>query len=301
MRPNLTQIRSFVAIAKAGSFTGAARAVHLSQPALTVQIRQLEALLGVRLIDRNTRSVSLTRIGREVAPIFERVLHELDSVVAGARELASKRHGVVRLACLPSFAASALPRVIAAFRVQHPAVQFVLRDGVGSKIVALVKADAVDFAIAGGEVADPDLTSTPLMSDRLHAVYRSPHVLDREKTITADVLTRVPLILMDEDSTVRAVTDRAFRLAGQQVKPFIEATYMATAVGMVRAGLGVALLPSTAAEAKPSGRVKSRPVSGKSFVRPIVVVRKAGRTLPPASEAFLATIAKTAMHGWQAG
>src|SRR3974390_1708754 len=287
MRPNLAQIRSFVAIAKAGSFTGAARTIHPSQPALTVQIRQLEALLGVRLIDRNTRSVNLTRVGRELAAIFERVLHDLDSVVTGAQELASKRHGVVRLACLPSFAASVLPSAIVAFRARHPAVQFVLRDGVGGKVVALVKADAVDFAIAGGEIEDPELASAILMSDRLHAVYRSPHALDREKTITAEALARQPLILMDEESTVRAITDRAFRQAGRPVKPIIEATYMATAVGMVRAGLGVPLLPSTANEAKPAGRLKSRPVAGKNFERPIFVVRKAGRTLPPASEAFL--------------
>lgn len=297
MRPNLAQIRSFVAIAKAGSFTGAARTIHLSQPALTVQIRQLELLLGVRLIDRDTRSVNLTRIGRELAPIFERVLHELDSVIAGAQQLASKRHGVVRLACLPSFAASVLPPAIVAFRRQHPAVQFVLRDGVGGKVVALVKADAVDFAIAGGEIEDPELAANILMRDRLHAVYRSPHALDREKTITAEALARHPLILMDEDSTVRAITNRAFREAACAVKPVIEATYMATAVGMVRVGLGVALLPSTANESRPTGRLKSRPIAGKNFERPIFVVRKAGRTLPPTSDAFLTMLSELTTRG----
>lgn len=294
MRPNLTQIRSFVAIAKAGSFTGAAHTIHLSQPAITVQMRHLEALLGVRLIDRNTRSVNLTRVGRELAPIFERVLHELDSVIAGAQELASKRHGVVRLACLPSFAASVLPAAIVAFRAQHPAVQFVLRDGVGGKVVALVKADAVDFAIAGGEIEDPELSAAILMRDRLHAVYRSPHPLDREKIITVETLAHQSLILMDTESTVRAITDRAFREAARPVKTVIEATYMATAVGMVRAGLGVALLPSTANEAKPTGRLKSRPIAGKNFERPIFVVRKAGRTLPPASQAFLTMLSGSA-------
>jgi DNA-binding transcriptional LysR family regulator len=108
------------------------------------------------------------------------------------------------------------------------------------------------------------------------------------------MLARQPLILMDEESTVRAMTNRAFREAGKPVKPVIETTYMATAVGMVRAGLGVALLPSTASEAKPAGRVKSRPVAGKNFERPIFVVRKAGRTLPPASEAFVTMLLGTA-------
>src|SRR5581483_6175300 len=101
-----------VAIAKLGSFTRAARAIHLSQPALTVQIRELEAALQVKLFDRNTRSVHLTRIGRELAPTFERMLQELDNVVGGAKALASKSYGIVRLGCLPSLAAAVVPHAV---------------------------------------------------------------------------------------------------------------------------------------------------------------------------------------------
>jgi len=291
MNPSLPQIRSFVAIAKLGSFTRAARAVNLSQPALTVQIRQLESVLDVKVLDRNTRSVRLTRVGEELVPVFERLLHELDAVVAGAKELASKSHGIVRLACLPSFAATLLPAAIVAFRAKHPGVQFVLKDGVGRRIINWVKTGDADFALAGGEVNDPELHTAVLMRDRLHAIYLSPHPLDKEKTIAAESLMRHPLILMDEESTVRQVVDRAFAERGLAIKPAIEATYMATAVGMVRAKLGVALLPSTAIEARPVGRLRSRPIEGRSFWRSIFIVRRAGRTLPPASESFLAMLA----------
>ncbi len=291
MTPNLAQIRSFIAIAKSGSFTRAALTLNLSQPALTVQIRQLEAVLNVKILDRNTRSVRLTRVGEELVPVFERLLHELDSVVSGAKELASKSHGIVRLACLPSFAAALLPATIVAFRARHPGVQFVLKDGVGRRIVNWVKSDIVDFGIAGGEVNYPELHTSVLTRDRLHAIYLAPHPLDKEKAITAESLMRHPLILMDEDSTVRQVVDRAFHERGLTVKPAIEATYMSTAIGMVRARLGVALLPSTAIEASPAGRLRSRPIEGKNFWRSIFIVRKVGRTLPPASEAFLAMLA----------
>ena len=95
----------------------------------------------------------------------------------------------------------------------------------------------------------------------------------------------------DGNSTVRQVVDRAFHKRGLTVKPAIEATYMSTAVGMVKARLGAALLPSTAIEASPVGRLRSRPIEGKNFWRSIFIVREVGRTLPPASEAFLATLA----------
>ncbi len=290
MNPNLAQIRSFVAIAKLGSFTRAARVVNLSQPALTVQIRQLESVLNVKILDRNTRSVRLTRVGEELVSVFDRLLDELDSVVIGAKDLAAKRLGVVRLACLPSFAATMLPKAIVAFRARHRGVQFVLKDGVGRKIVSLVKSEVVDFGIAGGDVSDPDLHTKVLTRDRMHAIYLAPHALEKEKKITAEALARQPLILMDEDSTVRQVVDRAFEKSGQSVKPALEATYMSTAIGMVRAKLGVALLPSTAIEARASGRMRSRPIEGRDFRRSIFIIRKVGRSLPPASESFLSAL-----------
>lgn len=290
MGPNFAQIRSFLAIAKHGSFTRAARALNLSQPALTVQIRQLEDVLNVRVLDRNTRTVQVTRIGKELVPVFERILNELDSVVGGVKKLASKSHGIVRLACLPSFAETILPAAIVKFRGRHPSIQFVLKDGVGRKIVQLVKTDAVDFGIAAGQINDPELETSVLTQDRIHAIYLAPHPLERERKITAENLTNYPLIMMDEDSTVRQVVDRALLNLRLTIKPAIEATYMSTAVGMARARLGVALLPSTAIEAHGLGRLKSRPIEGKYFRRSIFVVRKKGRSLPPASESFLSTL-----------
>jgi DNA-binding transcriptional LysR family regulator len=290
MGPNFAQIRSFLAIAKHGSFTRAARALNLSQPALTVQVRQLEDVLNVRVLDRNTRTVQVTRVGRELVPVFERVLSELDSIVVDVKKLASKSHGIVRLACLPSFAETILPAAIVKFRGRHPSIQFVLKDGVGRKIVQLVKTDAVDFGIAAGQINDPELETSVLTQDRIHAIYLAPHPLERERKITAENLINYPLIMMDEDSTVRQVVDRALLNLRLTIKPAIEATYMSTAVGMARAKLGVALLPSTAIEAHGLGRLRSRPIEGKYFRRSIFVVRKMGRSLPPASESFLSTL-----------
>jgi DNA-binding transcriptional LysR family regulator len=287
MTPTIPQMHSFIAIARTGSFTQAARSLNLSQPALTVQIRQLETALKVKLIDRNTRSVSLTRIGREIVPVFERLLAELDTVVTGARDLSEKRYGTVRVACLPSVAATVMPSAISAFKAKHPGVQFSVRDGVGGKILMHLKAETVDFGVTAGEIDDPQFETSILMHDHMHAVYLAPHPLHSEKRITADKVSQFPLIMMDEESTVRRIVDRAFKQAGIAAKPIIEATYMATAIGMVRARLGVAILPSAAIEAKPQGRLKSRPIDGRLFSRPIFIVRKVGRSLPPASEAFL--------------
>src|ERR1700761_1413390 len=117
---NLREIRAFIAVAEAGSFTRAALRLHLSQPALTVQIRRLEEAVGARLFDRNSRNVALTPAGRELLPLLEKSLRDMETVLRDARAMGEGTSGTIRTACLPTFAASALPELILALRQEVP-------------------------------------------------------------------------------------------------------------------------------------------------------------------------------------
>lgn len=289
---NLRQLRAFVSVAHLRSFTRAASLLNLSQPALTVQIRRLEEALSARLLDRNSRTVELTRVGRELLPVFQRVLSELDNVVADTHDLAAYRHGVVRIAALPSVAAGVLADAIAVFRARHPGMSFVVRDAIAERVMNLVRQEEVDLGIMGGEVRDPDITVIERASDVLHVVYPRGHPIHRRKTVTLEVLTRYPLVLTAPDTSVRAVVDAAFVASGQPPLVACEATYMMTAIGMVRAGLGLTILPGSAREIAAEPSLRSRPVDEPSFRRPISLIRKASRTLPAASEMFIDEIRK---------
>lgn len=297
MNLTIRQLRGFIAIADFGSFTRAASAVHLSQPSLTVQIRQLEQSLGVRLVDRNTRSATLTALGRELLPTFRRMLAELDAIISDTRDIAAKKRGIVRLASLPSFAAATLPSAVASFRADYPAIQFVIRDAVGKRIASLVKDETVEFGITAGRIADPELEVTALMMDRMHALFPHDHPLARRKRITPEILAGYPFILMDEESTVRQAVDAGFQDAGLSAIAAFEATYMATAVGMAQAGLGVAILPSSAIEARPSAMLKSTPIEGARFTRQIWIVRRVGRSLAPSAAAFVEHLMRLVNRG----
>src|SRR5258708_19657548 len=131
---NMRQVRAFVSVAHLKSFTRAATVMNVSEVALTVQIRKLEEILGIKLLDRNSRTVDITRVGRELLPVFQRILHELDSVLVDTRALATQQHGVVRIAALPSFAAGLLPAAITPFRRSNPRVSFVVRDMIPTKV-----------------------------------------------------------------------------------------------------------------------------------------------------------------------
>jgi DNA-binding transcriptional LysR family regulator len=287
MNVNLRQVRAFVSIARFGSFTRAAKLLNLTQPALTVQIRQLEQSLDVRLFDRNTRSVNLTRVGRELVPAFHRLLQEFDAIVVDTKDLAAKRHGIVRLACLPSFASTLLPGLIAGFRARHPRVSFVLKDAVGKRIVSMVREEVVEFGIGAVDAEEADLETLYLMHDRMHVVFPARHPLAKVRKVTLDSLKAYPLVLMDPESSVRAIVDAAFARSGRLAVPACEATYMSSAIGMVRAGLGVTILPSTAMELRADRMLRSKPIDDPGCTRRIVIVRRAGRSLSPAAESFV--------------
>jgi len=290
MNVTLMQIKAFLAVNRFDSFTKAAELLHVSQPALTVQIKQLEEMLGVRLFDRNTRHVELTRVGNDLVPSFQHLVSEFEMVVANAQSIRAKRKGMVRFACLPSLASTALPKAIALFRKQYPHVSFVLRDVVGRRIVSMVRADEVEFGITDGEPNWPDLQVYELFRDRMHVVFPKSHPIDKREKITLDEIINYPLILLDPETNIRAVLDEAFASAGKFVMPACEVTHISTAVGMVRAGLGLTLLSALSIKAtnlKSIPGVKSKVVDEPPVVRNISLIKKQNRSLSPSAQAFV--------------
>lgn len=292
MNLDVRQLRAFVTVSECGSFTRAAASLNLSQPALTVQIRKLEEALGIRLFDRNTRMVALTGSGAELLPVLRRILRELDGVLAETRQLSTMQRGIVRLAALPSFASGVLPEVIADFRLRHPGIGFSIRDVIASGVAELVVAGEADLGLTGGVVSELDLEILLRSTDRMHAVYPEAHPLARRRGIRIADLAPYPLVLMDAATSVRQVVDAAFAGAGIEPQVGAEVTYMSSAVGMVRAGLGIAILPGSAMEVRAERSLRSQPLDGGGFVRPIAVVARRGRALPPASQRFLGELGR---------
>ena len=207
MHVTIGQIRAFVTVAAAGNFTRAAEVLHLSQPALTNRIRQFEETLGLRLFDRHTRSVQLTPLGRDMLPLFRRLVAEFETAVANARDSVTRTKSVIRLACLPSCAASLLPDLIRDFVRDYPGVTFVVRDVINSIIPALVRSSEVDFGVALRDDRSSDLQWIALFSDDLHVVYGADDLQFDEDGVSANSLANRPLILMAPGSSVREKVD----------------------------------------------------------------------------------------------
>lgn len=279
------QLRAFVALAEHRNFTRAAVQCHLSQPAFSALIRTLEEGLGQRLFDRSTRHVELNTEGRAFEPAARRVLAELDSALAGAADHTAKRRGRLAVALLPSLAAGWLPQVLAAFCARYPAIELHVADVLSEACIERVKSGQADLAIAAIRADTPELRAEAFCSDRFHLVCPAGHPLLAAKAPPQpkDLLGH-PFIHLSRTSSVRQYLDAALRPL--QLNAVMEVDQLATVMGMVRAGLGISIVPALALFHFRQPGLATRPLGWKGLTRQLYLVRRRDRGLSLAAQAF---------------
>jgi len=284
--PNLSsrQLRAFVALAEASNFTRAAARSHLSQPAFSALIRSLETAVGARLFDRTTRRVELTVEGARFLESARRLLHDVEDALRDVGEHAALRRGRVAVAALPALAAGWLPGVLAAFRARHPDIELDIADALSEACVERVRAGRADFALAAIRASAPELRTEPFCSDRFHLVCRRDHPLaDRRRVGLAD-LGGHAFVSLARTSSVRQHIDAAVLPA--KVQSVMELEQLSTVAGMVRAGLGVTVVPTLTLFHFEHPDLVTRPLHAPGLRRDIFVVRRRDRSLSIAAQAL---------------
>jgi DNA-binding transcriptional LysR family regulator len=290
MTAELRHIEAFLAVARLGHFTRAAARLHVSPSALTVQIRQLEAALGLRLFDRNNRRVALTQAGRDLMAPFERISADVAGVLQHARDLSSHRRSTVTVAALPSVAAGVLPRAVAALARTHDRIVVRVRDVVAARLVDLVRSGDVELGVGCLVRPDPDIVAEPLFTDRLAAFLPAGHPLAGRRSLRFRDLGGQPLILTGQDTSVRQRLERAVADEHLPIQIAQEVTYMSTAIGLVETGLGVAVLPESAFTADLDRRVRMVAIRNPVLRRDIAILTRVGRSRSPAAERLVAAL-----------
>jgi LysR family transcriptional regulator, carnitine catabolism transcriptional activator len=290
MIDDIRHIRAFLAAARIGNFTRAAAELHISQSAFTVQIRQFEDALGVTLFDRGKRRVSLTAVGHELLGPLERLVIDAEAIVGRTRQLTGLRRGIVSMAVLPSVAAQVIPAIIQKFAGECPGIVVQIRDVVAERVIEMVKKEEVDFGIATRMGADRETTTVPLLVDKLCAFVPRSHLLASKNSVTLRELVSIPLILTGKDSSVREIVERALKRERLPLTLAYETNHMTTAISMVRAGLGIAILPEVAGGSGDSGDLRTVAISRPALSRRIEIIQKRDRTLSPAAGKMVETI-----------
>ncbi|WP_319486694.1 LysR substrate-binding domain-containing protein [uncultured Cohaesibacter sp.] len=288
MQPSFRQIRAFLSVASHLKFTRAAEELNISQPALTVQINQLEEALSIKLFNRNRRQVTLTPAGHDLLPLFERIAADMDEVMTASSDIYQARRGVVRIAALPSVTSRIVPKAMATFRKTHPNIQIRIRDVVAETVVEMVKNEDVDFGIGVRLTPDREIKVENFITDHVCAFYQGGHPLENARAILKlNDCVAYPLILTGKNSSIRVLFERSMAREGTEVDIAAEANYMSTALGMVRAGLGVAILPKSAIDAGSVLGLAYKQIDAPWLHRRIGIIRKASRTDSPVAEHFI--------------
>ncbi len=299
MNLTLKQVRAFLAVAQSGSFTAAARRLHLTQSAVSVLITDLEAVFGLRLFDRTTRMVQLTEAGREFQPVAQKVMLELDGAVTSSRELVAQKRGRVAVAATPLMSSLLLPGAIARYAELQPGVSVVLHDSLAAQIQPKVRDGEVDFGIGTFERSARELVAEPLMTDTLVLACTPGHPLAVRRQVAWRALAGHPFIALTRDNTVGQLISEALGGAGVDIHPAYEVSHLWTVVGMVDAGLGVAVLPSYAMAIAQLYRIRFVRLVEPSIKRETSFVMRRGLQLSPAAQGFRSFL-KGYVPQWQA-
>ncbi|MEH3023747.1 MAG: LysR family transcriptional regulator [Pseudomonas oryzihabitans] len=286
----LQDIRSFVKIAELGSFHEAADALHLSQPALSRRIKKLEDGLGTPLLERTTRRVGLTSVGRDFLPKARRLLDDFEDSILSIRELAERQTGQVTLACIPTAAFYFLPSVIRQYNEQYPKIRIRLLDlSANDGLEAVLRGEA-DFGINMLSGQHPDIEFVPLVQEQFVLACRRDHELAGRPTISWAELVEHRLIGVGRLSGNRVLLDHALSARGIRPKWFYEVQHLSTSLGMVEAGLGVSAMPSLAMPAADHPTLVSVPLTDPEVTRTLGLVSRRGASLSPAAEKFVAIL-----------
>lgn len=279
----LRQLRAIVALSQYGSFTQAADALGISQPAFSTLIAKLEAELDVRCVERTTRTLRMTDAGAELVAASRRILDDVNEAVRNAHGHGTLRRGRLAIAALPSICTGTLPAIIRRYRELYPDIEISISDQIGDELIRSAMTERVDFALGAVAAASSDEFET-IFIDRLVAIGTPALLPGSGEHIAWKDLAGVPIIAMTPGSSVRRLIDSGATQAGIDLHLALEPVQIPTALAYALSGLGVALLPSSIAGEIGDRELAIRTVVEPEIERAISVIMPRGRVLgPPAA------------------
>ncbi|MGP0855822.1 LysR family transcriptional regulator [Serratia sp. CY84636] len=285
MNYSLKQLRVFVAVARHGSFSRAGEAIGLTQSAVSHSVKELEAEVGVRLLDRTTREVVLTDAGLRLANRVERLLDELQAALLDARSFGVQRSGTVRVATSQTISAHLMPQCIAAGERQYPEIRIMLRDQAQQQVLHSVRNAEVDFGIVVDPVQAVDLECEAVLHEPFLLLCREDHPFAARQEVRWSALNGCRLVLQDYASGSRPLIDSALRQQGVEAQVVQEIGHPATLFPMVAEGIGISIFPALALPLPEGGRLRVRRLVPE-INRALMLVRRKNRSLTPAAEAI---------------
>ncbi|HKR22840.1 MAG TPA: LysR family transcriptional regulator [Pyrinomonadaceae bacterium] len=240
----IRQLRAFVAIAESGTFTAGALRVHVTQAAISMQIRQLETEIGAKVFVRAPRHVILTEAGEQLLRRARHILREHDAALDEIAELAGAERGRLRIGSASAMVLTdQLPAILEELRAQHPGAEIGVTSGTSEVLVDQILAGEIDIAFVSLPVDVRGIKTERLSEDQLVAIASPRHKLAKQKTISAYTLAGERLILGERGGNTRRLIDQFFAQAGVTLHVAMELSRQQAIRRMVEADMGVGIVP----------------------------------------------------------
>jgi DNA-binding transcriptional LysR family regulator len=287
---NPAHLRTLEEIVRRGSFSRAAESLHLSQPAVSLHIRQLEERVGLAVLERVGKRAFPTQAGEILLHHAERAFRELDAAAHAIDRLRGVVAGRIRLGTGATASIHLLPPLLKRLRVRYPGLELIVRTGNAPDMARAVVANELDVAVVTLPVASRHLLASTVFHDPLLAIAPAAARWRRRRPVTAAELAQHPLMLYETGGTIRRVIDEWFRRAGVLPHVAMELGNEEAIKKLVGAGLGLSIIPAiaTRGEARMGTIVALR--LDPPLARRLGVVRRRDKPLSPALEVFLAAL-----------
>lgn len=289
-RPDFLGLEAFVAVAERGSFNRAAAHLGITQTALSHRIRKLEAYIGIALLSRTTRSVSLTPSGVSLLPRAKTIMEQAHCAFADLNAEAQVRDERVAIGCLPTLAIHLLPRVIRAFVKERPQVQVRVFDNSASEIADRVQQGDAEFGLTILATNRWNLDMKPLVREDYVLVCSARHALAQRKSVTWAQLAEEPLIRISTQAGNRILIDDALGAAGDKLRWSSEVQHVTTAVALVASGVGHTVVPRGTIDAVNQNGLVVVPLRNPSISRTLGIVTRHGIPLSPLAQTLVKLI-----------
>ncbi|MDF9619465.1 transcriptional regulator CynR [Pseudomonas entomophila] len=279
-------IQYFLAVAQHHSFTRAAAALHVSQPALSQQVRQLEESLGAQLFDRSGRTTRLTDAGEVYLRYAKRASQELQAARRAIHDVGDLSRGSLRVAVTPTFTSYLVGPLVEAFHSRYPNITLNLREIAQERMEELLLADELDVGIAFDELHAQDLDTYPLLVETLALVVGSRHPLAQASAIGPQALNDESMILLSAEFATREQIERYCRQHGIRPQVKMEANAIGAVIEVVRRTTLSTLLPATLALAHAD--LAAIALDPLRLQRTAVLMQRRGVYQTAAAQAFMA-------------
>lgn len=286
MRIDFLGLQAFLSIADRGSFLRAAQHLNLSQTAISHRIKKLEDDLGLRLLARTTREVTLTQAGLDFLPKARKSFAELEASLDDLRQIGIKRRERIQFACLPTFATHVLPSILAKFNQKYPRVEIRIHENLANEIASLVQSSDVEFGLSAISINRWDLEIQPIYTEPFVFACHKTHPLAKRKSVSWHDIADVPMVRLGTRASIRLMIDDTIDALKLSFNWLIEVQQIETALALVSLGKVAAAVPKINVDYDGSGNIVGVPIHSPTISCAFGIFTKRGTPLSSIAEEF---------------